>query len=33
MLVVGMVMVDGLTVPAPGKGVTGEVTIPPKACR
>ena len=26
-------MVDGLQVPAPGKGATGEVTIPPKACR
>eukprot|EP01032_Pedospumella_encystans_P023407 gene23407-26498_t len=29
----GMVMVDGLQVPAPGKGATGEITIPPKACR
>jgi len=28
-----MVMVDGLQVPAPGKGATGEITIPPKACR
>lgn len=28
----GMVLVDGLTVPAPNKGA-GEVVVPPKACR
>lgn len=28
-----MVLVDGLQVAATGKGATGEITIPPKACR
>lgn len=31
--IVGMVLVDGLQVAAVGKGATGEITVPPKACR